>query len=229
MAMKQAWLNLRLWQQSFFLKKSHIKEYHHQVSQQCRNTFEKAQLVAIDLEMTGLDPETDQIISIGLIPIENGQIPLNKAAHKMVRITGSVGQSAAIHGIVDNHLDAAMSLQQALDWFLQQTLGKVIIAHHAPLDLQFLKAKLKLVYGESPSFCYIDTMQLEKTRWLRQHEVLKEGCLRLGTARQRYHLPVYSAHSALIDALACAELLLAQLSAMGALTNTKMIELVERQ
>ncbi|MGL5047144.1 MAG: exonuclease domain-containing protein, partial [Shewanella sp.] len=57
-----------------------------------------APLMAIDLEMTGLNPQQDQILSIGLVPIERGEIPLARAEQKLVQIRGSVGQSATIHG-----------------------------------------------------------------------------------------------------------------------------------
>ena len=71
-------------------------------------------LLALDLEMTGLDAKKDQIISIGIIPIIKGQIKLSKGQYKLIKIAGSVGQSATIHGVVDNDLDQAVSLNEAL-------------------------------------------------------------------------------------------------------------------
>ncbi|MGL5147516.1 MAG: hypothetical protein ACRC7Q_08495, partial [Plesiomonas shigelloides] len=53
-------------------------------------------------------------------------------------------------------------------------------------------------------------------RLLKAHAVVQQGSLRLGACRQRYGLPVYSAHTAMVDALGCAELLLAQLASMNA-------------
>ncbi|NKF52626.1 3'-5' exonuclease [Shewanella sp. WXL01] len=191
------------------------------------DTAAQAELVAIDLEMTGLDPINDQIVSIGLVPIKQAQIPLVGARQKFIEIKGSVGDSAAVHGVVDDTLASALSLNEALLWFIEQTRGKVLVAHHAQLDVQFLQAKISQQFGVNLAFVAIDTLQIEKQRWLKQHEVIKEGCLRLGASRERYQLPVYSAHDALVDALACAELLIAQLNAMGDSETTKLVELAQ--
>ena len=189
-------------------------------------SFMEAELLAIDLEMTGLDANFDQILSIGVVPIRRGQLILSEAQHKLVQIEGSVGQSATIHGILDAHLDAALTPEQAMAWFLTVSQGKVLVAHHAPLDLAFLQSGLQASLGEKTRLLAIDTLQLEKRRLLRQHEHLQEGSLRLGRSRARYGLPVYAAHNALIDALACGELLLAQVAAMGGANKVMIAELL---
>jgi DNA polymerase-3 subunit epsilon len=48
----------------------------------------------------------------------------------------------------------------------------------------------------------------------------------LNASRERYRLPVYSAHNALIDALSCAELLLAQVAAMGDIKKLSVKDLI---
>jgi DNA polymerase-3 subunit epsilon len=100
------------------------------------------------------------------------------------------------------------------------------VAHHAPMDLAFIQQHLQRVFGQRILLPYIDTLAIEKTRYLRQYGQLLEGCLRLGQSRGRYHLPVYSGHNALIDAIACAELFLAQASALGGLKRIKCHELI---
>lgn len=177
--------------------------------------FQEVPLLAIDLEMTGLDSTQDQILSIGVLPIVNGQLILAEAEHKLLKIDGSVGDSAVIHGIMDNHLDDAISPEEAMLWFLEKSKGKVLVAHHAPLDAKFIQQLMIQLFEESIPLAVIDTLVLERKRLLRQHEMIQEGALRLGACRARYHLPVYNAHNALVDALACGELLLAQSQAIG--------------
>ncbi len=48
----------------------------------------------------------------------------------------------------------------------------------------------------------------------RRDQPVKQGDLQLGTLRSRYNLPRYTAHNALIDACATAELMLAIASRM---------------
>ncbi|GIU49754.1 DNA polymerase III subunit epsilon [Shewanella algidipiscicola] len=202
-----------------------LKAYQQALLENLARNVEQVSLVAIDLEMTGLNPACDQILSIGVVPIEQGRILLQQAQHKLVQIEGSVGQSATIHGILDMHLQQAVSMKTAMQWFLSVTQGKVLVAHHSPLDLAFLQEGLAQAYNEHIKLMAVDTLALEKKRLLRQHEVLQEGALRLGASRARYGLPVYAAHNALIDAIACGELLLAQVAAMGGGDKLKVSEL----
>jgi DNA polymerase-3 subunit epsilon len=53
--------------------------------------------------------------------------------------------------------------------------------------------------------------------------------LTLAKCRERYHLPSYSNHNALSDAMATAELLLAQITAMGSGSNILLSQLVVNQ
>lgn len=192
-----------------------IKDYYAELAKLLQYTLADIPMLAIDLEMTGLDPAFDQILSIGIVPIKNGQLQMAKAQHKLVSIDGSVGQSAVIHGILDNQLQDALSPEQAMQWFMQQSKGHLLVAHHSPLDLAFLEQGISRHLAETVKLLAVDTLAVEKRRLLRQQEVFKEGELRLGACRQRYNLPVYNAHNALIDAIACGELLIAQMAAMG--------------
>lgn len=189
-------------------------------------SIKKAPLLALDLEMTGLDPKKDQIISIGLMPIINGQIKLSQGEHKLIKIIGSVGQSATIHGLVDADLQEALPLKEALQWLLKKATGTVLVAHHAPLDLSFIEQALIKTGEKKYRLFAIDTLQIEHRRLLRKQPSIKEGELRLTNCRQRYNLPRYDAHNALLDALSCAELLLAQVSKMGGLEKIKVSELL---
>jgi len=185
-------------------------------------------LLAIDIEMTGLNPKKDQMVSIGVIPIINAQIQPKLAQYKLIKIQGSVGQSAVIHGVLDSDLKHAntLSVEEVLLWLFEQCQDKVLVAHHAPLDLQFLQHALLTTQIHHPRLFAIDTLTLDKERQLRKHQVLETGSLRLNACRSRYNLPVYNAHNALTDALACAELLLAQLSKMGGSDAIKLAELL---
>ncbi len=212
-------LSLRLKWQIFRTKSPLIKAYYESLLPVVAQPIAKAPLMAMDLEMTGLDPLQDQILSIALIPIDNYSLNLASAEQQLLQIRGSVGQSATIHGILDNQLHQAVTIEEAMDWFWQSIQGRVLVAHNAPLDCRFLQQSLHGIYQQKLWLPAIDTLRLEKQRLLRAHSVLKEGSLRLGACRERYGLPVYGAHSALTDALACGELLLAQLAAMGALTH----------
>jgi len=186
----------------------------------------KANLLALDIEMTGLNPKKDQMVSIGIIPIIDAKIQPEFAQYKLIKIQGSVGQSAVIHGVLDKDLTNALPLQDVLVWLFEQCKDKVLVAHHARLDLEFIQQSLLKSKSHPFSLLAIDTLIIDKQRQLRKPQFLKTGTLRLNACRERYNLPVYNAHNALTDALACAELLLAQLNKMGGLDKITLAQLL---
>lgn len=209
-------------------KPTHLKTHYQYLLTQLHQPIVNLNLLALDIEMTGLNHKKDEMVSIGVIPIINGQIKPKYAQYKLLKIQGSVGQSATIHGVHDRDLTEALATSEIIEWLLQQCQDKVLVAHHALLDIQFLEqALLKLGLPIQQLFA-IDTLQLEKQRLNRKNQYIKNGELRLNACRERYHLPIYSAHNALTDALACAELLLAQLNKMGGLDNIKLQDILRK-
>lgn len=207
---------MAFWQQLYFGWRAFrspplLQDYYQRLGPLFSMPLAEVPLVAVDMEMTGLNPLTDQIISVGLVPIFQQRLQLADAEHRLVGISGSVGQSAVIHGIVDRHLEQQVLDQQSLlRWILQQTQGKLMIFHHAPLDLAFLSMLAQRTVNHPLQFPVIDTLQIDRHRLLRDRHILPQGSLRLGACRKRYQLPVYAAHNALMDAIACGELFLAQ-------------------
>ncbi len=173
-------------------------------------------LLAVDVETTGLDPERDRLLSIGWVPVDALAIPLAGAGHVIVHSDAQVGQSATLHRITDDQLSQGSELVEAVDAFLTACTGRVLLAHHAVLETGFLGLACEQVHGVRPRFSVVDTMQVQY-RLLTQgfDDEPPRGALRLWGARDQYGLPRYAAHNALTDALACAELFLAEVGAMG--------------
>lgn len=183
---------------------------------------EELRLLAIDVETTGLRPEQDRLLSIGFVPVDGTTIDLSGARHLLVRQTGEVGESATIHGLTDDQLSQGLPLADALAQTLEALRGRVLLAHYTGMEESFLATALQRAFGLGPEadggtlFSSVDTMHL-------QYRLLTTGfddeppknALRLWGARQRYGLPVYKAHEALTDALACAELYLALVAESG--------------
>ena len=173
-------------------------------------------LLAVDLETTGLDPDHDRIVSIGFVPVDGTSIVLSGAGQLVVRGTTSVGQSATVHGLTDDRVAAGLDLPAALDVLLGALSGRVLLAHHAAIEQGFLDVACRRVHGQHLPSVAVDTMALEHrlltTGWTQEPAA---GSLRLAAARARHGLPRYRAHDALTDALACAELYLAQVAEIG--------------
>jgi len=189
----------------------------HYIAQGCdlSQPFNQVELLSVDLEMTGLNAKKHEIISMGWVPIIGGEIDLSQARHILVKPQASVGDSATIHGIHDHQLDDAMPLSLALEQLLQAMQGRVLVAHHGALDIAFIQQAAKKLYGHKLPFDLLDTLLLEAKRLQRQGNHYDKQQLRLYACCERYQLPPLSAHNALSDALATAQLLLAQAAAIG--------------
>ena len=171
-------------------------------------------LLAVDIETTGLDPRRDRVLSIGWLPVDGGRVLLGGAARVVVRDeggAGGVGQSATVHGLTDDRLAGGVPLEDAVARLLEALAGRVLLAHFAQIETGFLAAVCERAWGAGMPCVVVDTLELEERSvaggWGSEPE---GGALRLWAARERRGLPVYRAHEALVDALACAELYLAQ-------------------
>lgn len=169
--------------------------------------------VALDLETTGLDPDKDAILSLGWVCIRNMQVDLGSAQHRLVKPFRAIPEeSAVIHHITDDQAAAGESLRDVLGELLQLLAGKVLIAHHAKVEVGFLRRACEHYFGDGFLMRVIDTQEVARRTLAMRDQVIRSGDLRLSELRESYGLPRYRLHNALSDALAAAELYLAQLA-----------------
>ena len=173
-------------------------------------------ILAVDFETTGLDANKDQILSIGHITVENFDIQLSSAHHQIIRTKGKLdAENVAIHQIMDDTMSAGESLENAVEELLSSLAGKVMLVHFGKIEKTFLEAACNQLYGLAPTFPMIDTLMLAKKRMERNSLPFPPSALRLFNLRETSGLPRYSAHNALSDALATAELFFAEVAEMN--------------
>lgn len=172
----------------------------------------EARLLAVDVETTGLKPGRDTLLSIGWVEVNGGDIPLKTVRHYVFRGTEEVGQSATIHGIMDDARAAGDELAPVLSEFLQALQGRLLLVHFAPMEHGFLSHQLLRLWGGPLKVATVDTFAIERRHMERMGTYPRGEDLRLPRARQRYGLPWTASHNAAVDAVACAELYLAQVA-----------------
>ena len=99
--------------------------------------------------------------------------------------------------------------------FVAALQGRVLLAHHAPIELGFLAIAARSTYGARLPLTAVDPLSLQQRLVVGPHGEIAPGLLRLNDARRHFGLPRYSAHRALTDAIATGELLLAQAAELG--------------
>lgn len=173
----------------------------------------EVEFVSLDLETTGLDPKRDEIVSIGWVLIRGLGVEFGSSRHILVRPTRALEEKAVVvHGIVDSDVENAPDLDSALRQVLPVLAGRVLVAHHAPIELGFLGRACKRLYGAPLQIQTVDTLILALRDAHRRGEPVKSGALKLQNLRKQHNLPPFKVHNALADAIATAGLFLAQIN-----------------
>lgn len=213
------------WENKFRQKQQLIQDpallaFYGQALPPASTPMEDVVFLAMDFETTGLNAKEDDIITIGTVPFTLNRIFVNKARHWTVRPSKQLPEeSIVIHGITHSDILDAPDLSEIYQEVLEQMAGKIMVVHYNAIERMFFDSALRARIGEGIEFPVVDTMELESTIQKKQFGGLlnrlkgkKPQSVRLGQSRSRYGLPLYTPHHALIDAIATAELLQAQIA-----------------
>jgi DNA polymerase III subunit epsilon len=188
-----------------------LKDYYRTDTATIDTPYNQVEMLAIDIETTGLDPLADEIVSVGFVPVIRGRIRLEDAQYHLVRPERAVSESSAkVHGLLDDALQQAAPLADIMPHVLAAMTGRIGIAHHAAVETGFLSQACRQLWGYGLEAPFLDTLAMEHRLMSRHNQGIADGALKLAACRARYNLPRLKVHDALSDALGCAELFLAQ-------------------
>ena len=210
--MKDRWLSLRRWNAARRVTNQHYQSFLSRPMPPPATMFDEAELICMDIETTGLDATTADMLSIGWVLIRDGMVDLSSTESYVVKPPGDVGDSASVHGLTDTAVSQGMEPQRAMERVVDVLAGRVLVVHHAGLDKTLLDRMCRDQFGEKLLVPLIDTLALEFRRKSRQHHVEDTRSLRLPDLRTHYNLPRYRGHDCLVDAVATAELLIAMVA-----------------
>lgn len=175
--------------------------------------LDQISILAVDFETTGLDSNKDQLLSIGYVEIKQGKVLLSTATHIIIKCEQDLSaDNVAIHQITDQEKDEGVPLVEAIEQLLTDLAGKVMLAHYAKIEKTFLNQACLQCFGSSPIYPILDTLAIAKKRLDKTNQAYDPSQLRLGALRDSFLLPTHYAHNALNDAVATAELILAEVT-----------------
>lgn len=170
-------------------------------------------ILAVDFETTGLDAKADKLLSVGFVALTQEQIQLSSCYHQIINTTVKLEESnVIIHQITDTQKEQGQPLHLVVEQLLSALAGKVMLVHFARIERQFLQQACLELYGLIPDFPMIDTLVIAKRQLDKRDVAYDPSELRLSKLRHRFQLPDHHGHNALNDAIATAELLLAQIN-----------------
>jgi DNA polymerase-3 subunit epsilon len=193
------------------------KENYGEVRGRSREVSGKAMIaessfVVFDMEMSGLDPKKDFIVSIGALRMTGRVIHLGNEFYRLIRPAGIMRkENVEIHGITPGELEGQRELQEVLPEFLDYISDSVLVGHFVHFDLKFLNTAARQMYGSGLKNPAVDTHSLhewllENSAGFRKH--YKGGSTKtdLFSIADRYGITIDSAHNALSDAFITAQL-----------------------
>ena len=176
-----------------------------------RTPLHEAKLLALDFELDGLG-RTAHLLQAGWVPFDRSGIALGRAEAADIRSARRLKDEAVVvHGIGEERARGGEPLESVLAKLVPTLGGRILVAHGAQIEREAIERTTQALYGEALPVRAICTLALERRL---NPNLVGSDAYRLAASRKRYNLPAYEQHDAFSDALAAAELLLAQLSRM---------------
>jgi len=165
--------------------------------------------VALDLETTGLDPEWDSIIEIGMVRVRHGKV----AAEYSTLVNPGMPIDdfiAELTGITNDMLAAAPALPEVLPAARDFLGDDIILGHNINFDINFIYDNCEYQGLKPVSNGYIDTMRISR-RVLPdlKHHRLGDIVNALGVDHAQAHRAIGDCHAT----IGCYKALLAHIDA----------------
>lgn len=180
--------------------------------------------VALDCETTGLDVNTDEIISIAAVRIDGNRVMTSERLELLVRPERRVSpESVRIHQLREQDVAMGMAPEAAMTALMQFIGSRPLVGYYLEFDVAMIDRALAPLLGinmglpqprHEVSAMYYDYKYRQLPRHLRDNPYID---LRFATLMNDLALPQRNAHDALNDAImaALAFVKLRQLLAAG--------------
>ena len=165
--------------------------------------WREAEWCAVDLELTGLDPDADHVIAVGAVPVVQGRVQLGGARYSLVATTRrSEPEAVVTHKLRTADLQDAAHVDEAIDLLLDALRGRVPVFHSAAVERAFLTPLLRRRRLRMPSAA--DTEMLGRL-WLRGRDGVAPAGISLARLARILGQHTEPPHHALGDAVTTAQ------------------------
>lgn len=157
---------------------------------------ERGSFVVFDVETTGLNYETDELLEIGAVKIEKGQIVSKFSS--LIKPRNPIPSSATmINNITNEMVEKSPNAGQVVRDFYRFTRGCALVGYNVGFDQKFVVQEAKkqnLVFDNE----FVDLLPIARNK-------LRLSRYKLGDVVKRLEITLDGAHRAYADALATAE------------------------
>lgn len=166
-------------------------------------SIENTRFIVFDTETTGLNIDTDKILSIGAISIIKNVIDVADNFEIYLKQDEFNAKTVKIHGILKEGNFNKISETVAIEQFINYIGNAVLVAHHAAFDIQMINEALNRINLPKLKNKSIDTGILYK-----KLEGKKNNHFSLDILCKEFNIPKHDRHTASGDAYITALLFL---------------------
>lgn len=160
------------------------------------------QWVAIDCEMTGLNPKKHHVLSVAAIHINANSIDTGSGLHLVCKPPVMPDRDTiVIHGLRTADVEHGMSYDQMLSLLLPFIGNRPIVGYCPQIDIGFLNPLVKRYMGTTLPNAVIDIRQLYSRRMGSQIQGFSNKSQSLASILAHYDIPNLGSHDAYNDAI----------------------------
>lgn len=163
-------------------------------------TVEETRFVVLDTETTGFDYDTDRILCIGALVLQNGVISIQDSFEIYIEQDHYDKSTAQIHGILKAFVIQRPTELEALQQFLAFLADAVIIAHHTIFDVTMINRALERNGLPALTNHSLDTASLYKRTLIKSHLFERKDHYTLDDLADKFDISKKDRHTALGDA-----------------------------
>ncbi len=166
-------------------------------------TYRGDDVIALDLETTGLDPAGAEILSIAAVPVQGRRVRVSSALALTVRGTQRIElDSMRHHRLRADDLAAGVPLAEALEQWLVFVGNRPLLGYCVDFDLAVLDRDLGREFGFRLPNRRIDLGHAYERVWRGRHPEREPPGLSFDAIAADLGVPVVGRHDALGDAVA---------------------------
>jgi DNA polymerase-3 subunit epsilon len=157
--------------------------------------------IVLDTETTGLNPNKDEILSIGAVKIKNNKIITSKSFEIFIKPLYNISEeSIKIHHILPNEIEQATTIDDALSQLLYFIRNRPIVGYYISFDTAILNNYLKQYINITlpNKTVELSSMYYKRYRKKSAHEFID---LKFDTIIENLDIPTLGKHDALNDAI----------------------------
>lgn len=189
-----------------------LASYRAQQPPSLRAPLAKQRVIVVDVEASGLDPNSDQLISVGAIAVQGGLVCFDDSFETVLRQEqASDDRNILVHGIGGSaQLEGRDSASGLVD-FLGFAGKAPLVAFHADFDRILIERAVAVALRTKPDNAWLDLALLAPALFPGHERTART----LDDWLHLFGIQNHDRHDALADALATAQLLLVVLAAAG--------------